>query len=150
MNWDAMGAIAEALGALAVLLTLLYLAIQMRQTNSSSRFSASKEIWNQFNDLNKLVTTDSTLRQVLSKEGELSADEQEQVYNFAMMFCNVWGSVQLAYNTGQIEADFYAAGAKDVQVEIDRWPNFKAAIETWLDNYPEFKDYDIFLPMEAS
>ena len=33
MNWDAIGATAEFLSAIAVFVTLLYLAIQIRQTN---------------------------------------------------------------------------------------------------------------------
>lgn len=33
MNWDALGAIAELVGALAVLITLIYLALQVRQNN---------------------------------------------------------------------------------------------------------------------
>lgn len=31
MNWEALGAVAEAVGALAVLVTLIYLALQVRQ-----------------------------------------------------------------------------------------------------------------------
>lgn len=40
MNWDAIGAIGEVIGALAVVLTLAYLAIQIRQNASSVRASA--------------------------------------------------------------------------------------------------------------
>ena len=32
MNWDALGAIAELLGALAVFVTVVYLTIQVRQS----------------------------------------------------------------------------------------------------------------------
>ena len=42
MNWEALGAIAEFLGAIAVLITLLYLARQIRQ-NRDSVESASAE-----------------------------------------------------------------------------------------------------------
>ena len=35
MNWDALGAIAEAVGALAVLATLIYLSVQIRQSARS-------------------------------------------------------------------------------------------------------------------
>jgi hypothetical protein len=31
VNWDAIGAVAEVIGALAVLITLIYLALQIRQ-----------------------------------------------------------------------------------------------------------------------
>ena len=40
MNWDALGAIAELLGAIAVLLTLVYLAIQLRQNNAFAQAQA--------------------------------------------------------------------------------------------------------------
>ena len=35
MNWEAIGAIAESLGALGVIITLAYLAIQLRQNSNS-------------------------------------------------------------------------------------------------------------------
>lgn len=35
LNWDAVGAIAESLGVVAVLLTLAYLAVQIRQNAQS-------------------------------------------------------------------------------------------------------------------
>ena len=37
MDWDAVGATAEAIGALAVIVTLAYLAIQLRQQNSVAK-----------------------------------------------------------------------------------------------------------------
>ena len=40
MNWDAIGAIGEILGAIGVIVTLGYLAVQIRQNTRSSRVSA--------------------------------------------------------------------------------------------------------------
>ncbi|MCZ6657643.1 MAG: hypothetical protein O7C67_10130 [Gammaproteobacteria bacterium] len=90
MNWDAVGAVGEILGSVAVL--LIYLATQMKQTNSVSRFNTTREIMGQFDDLNRLYGTDSTIRQVLAKKGELSADESEQLYTFTLMYCNAWAT----------------------------------------------------------
>ena len=46
MNWDALGAIAELLGAIAVFLTLAYLTVQMRQNSKAleqqNQFSAAQ------------------------------------------------------------------------------------------------------------
>lgn len=46
MNWDALGAIAELLGAVAVFLTLAYLTIQIRQNSAGldqkNKFSAAQ------------------------------------------------------------------------------------------------------------
>ena len=40
MNWEAIGAIGEIVGAAAVFLTLIYLALQIRQNTSSVRLAA--------------------------------------------------------------------------------------------------------------
>ena len=37
MNWEALGAIAEMIGGVAVLCTVIYLAIQVRQSTAMSR-----------------------------------------------------------------------------------------------------------------
>ena len=37
MNWEAIGAVGEILGAIAVLLSLAYLAVQIRQNTASVR-----------------------------------------------------------------------------------------------------------------
>ena len=46
MNWDALGAIAELLGAIAVFLTLAYLTVQVRQNSKAlelqNKFSAAQ------------------------------------------------------------------------------------------------------------
>jgi hypothetical protein len=146
VNWEAIGAAGEVLGAIAVFVTLIYLATQIRQSNSLTRFNATTEIVNQFNVLNRLVSTDHALRKVLSKENELSDDEREQVYNFAMMFCNVWVSAQIAHDNNQIEDEIYAACAKDVRIELARWPTFRQGVEQWLSNYPEHSARPIFQP----
>ena len=44
MNWDAAGAIGEIVGAVAVVVTLIYLAIQIRQNTESTRTAAETAI----------------------------------------------------------------------------------------------------------
>ncbi|MFT4562833.1 MAG: hypothetical protein ACI9BW_002580 [Gammaproteobacteria bacterium] len=48
MNWDALGAIGELVGAAAVVLTLGYLAFQIRQSSALARAAAQREINNSF------------------------------------------------------------------------------------------------------
>ena len=76
MNWEAIGAVSEIIGALAVVVTLAYLAVQIRQSNDLLR-SESRQV---------LVSNDVTslrsgmeLSDVFAKfvsSGELSAEEQ--------------------------------------------------------------------------
>ena len=41
MNWDALGAIAQSIGSLAVVLTLVYLSIQVRQNTQQAKDNAA-------------------------------------------------------------------------------------------------------------
>ena len=44
MNWEAIGAVAEALGAIGVILTLAYLTVQIRQNTSATRSSVRQAL----------------------------------------------------------------------------------------------------------
>ena len=43
MNWDAVGAISESVGALGVIVSLIYLALQVRQNTQQVRLSRAQE-----------------------------------------------------------------------------------------------------------
>jgi hypothetical protein len=44
MNWDAIGAIGEVVGAIAFVITLLYLSVQLRQNTSTVRYSIMRGV----------------------------------------------------------------------------------------------------------
>ena len=44
MNWEAIGAVGELVGALAVVMTLAYLALQIRQSNTVARADAYSRV----------------------------------------------------------------------------------------------------------
>ena len=56
MNWDAIGAIGEVIGALAVFITLGYLAIQIRQNTKAVRASALDSSVNAVNAVRTLTS----------------------------------------------------------------------------------------------
>ena len=65
MNWDALGATAELLGAVAVLGTLIYLAIQ---TRDNARVSKARAIWDaqsSFVDVNELLGDGGVLSELV-------------------------------------------------------------------------------------
>lgn len=52
MNWDAIGAIGEIVGAIAVVATLIYFAIQMRQYTTGLRSATFNATMQEFNQIN--------------------------------------------------------------------------------------------------
>ncbi len=72
MNWDAVGAIAELVGAGAVVLTLIYLSIQLRQNTSQVKHStvatevaAYQDMIGRISELNALRVTSSELTDLI-------------------------------------------------------------------------------------
>ena len=147
MNWDALGAVAELLGAGAVIATLLYLAKQLSHAVDTSSSAATDRALRGFDEINRLIVSDGSLRETLLKESPLTASESEQYFQLVVLYCNIWISVQSEYDSGQISEDLYNAAAADVQVEIDRWPRFKEFGELWLERFPQVGKGAIFEPL---
>ena len=70
MNWEAAGAIGEIVGAAAVVLTLAYLALQIRQSNKAARIAARLETTRQYADFLDGLFTDPNLARVFREGGE--------------------------------------------------------------------------------
>ena len=56
MNWDAIGAIAESVGTLAVLITLVYLAVQLRTANKQREIESLRHNWDGLNQICGLLS----------------------------------------------------------------------------------------------
>ena len=147
LPWDAIGALGEVFGAVAVLITLIYLARQLSHTLRSTQLDASERLMRGFDEINRAVLTDRSVREVLVKEGELSAQESLQLYQFAVLYCNIWISAQSAYDSGQISRSLYEDAARDVEIELERFPKLREPIKIWLERYPNVSDSAIFRPL---
>ena len=98
MNWDAIGAISEAVGAAAVIITLAYLAVQIRQ-NTQMNASALRQSFYDYTARQMLHGTDSAeFSALLAKAGmtdePLSPGERLQI---SRMFHAVFVGYQGAF-----------------------------------------------------
>lgn len=85
MNWDAVGAIAELVGAAGVIATLGYLAVQVRQNTISTRTSSYQAVVEAISDWSRAVGLTPGAAVLYTKGGQdlesLSSEERAQ-YNF--------------------------------------------------------------------
>ena len=63
MNWEAAGAIGEILGAAAVVISLFYLAIQIRTQNKEARLAAQHQVLTAFREAS-LIMSDPELADI--------------------------------------------------------------------------------------
>ena len=57
MNWDAIGAVAEIIGAMTILVSLVYVSMQIRQSNAIAQAEAERDIYHHWSHgIESLVT----------------------------------------------------------------------------------------------
>lgn len=61
MNWDAIGSIGEIVGAGAVVVSLVYLAIQIRKQTVEARLLATRELASDYQRIINTIATDDTV-----------------------------------------------------------------------------------------
>ena len=77
MNWDAISAIGEIVGAAAVVLTLLYLSKEIRQNSRSVAISALRDTTAQWNHWSEMLATSPDLSKVVAKGNNAYASLSE-------------------------------------------------------------------------
>ena len=76
MSWDAVGAVAELVGSFAVVLTLIYLAVQMRQNSTIAVAESEREILASWDDaVQNIIQNNSTMLPAMRDLASLDEDE---------------------------------------------------------------------------
>jgi len=152
MNWDALGAIGELVGAAAVVLTLAYLAKQIAQTNRVANSANIREVEQQYLDLYKLIASDPIFTELVTRlrdpEYRPGSDiDEERLRNFVKIVGTIWFSTQVAYDRGQIDEDTFQIYRDDVKVKLAEWPAIKPYVKNFVESYPSTGHLAIFTPL---
>ena len=98
MNWDAISAVAETAGTIAVLVTLVYLSIQMRIANKQREIESLRHNWDGLNSMCELLG-ESTEKASIVKRGRESlenlTDEERLVFEF--MHIRILNTIEVWY-----------------------------------------------------
>ena len=145
MNWDAIGAVGEIIGAAAVVLTLFYLAVQIRQSNRLSSFQTTRDIFAQFDDNNRLVVENQDLRMLAFMPLDALTNEQtKQLQVFVGRQANTLANLQTAYDQGLVDDALFAAGKLSLKGFMNDWPSITPILAQWSDEYPMLAGQEIF------
>lgn len=122
MNWDAIGAIGEIVGAVAVVITLAYLAAQVRSGKHALRTNVRDSAFQQLQDWNLHLVQDEKLP-LLFQQGARDLDglddaEQARFVHVAYSFIKLFENLYLHHRDGSLGAE--------------GWGDTKAVIEIYL------------------
>ena len=99
MNWDAIGALAELLGAAAVVLTLVYLSIQLRQNTRAVGRSMERAVWEDASTwMYKLIDNPETAELYIAgiRDNDLSVNDRMR---FRLLMRSLFGHWNLAFKS---------------------------------------------------
>jgi hypothetical protein len=117
MNWDALGAVGEMIGAVAVVITLLYVARQIHQVNAQTQASARFSLIKELGELNLLIAGDksvaSVFRRGLSGE-QLDDDERLQFFTILGQFLNISSVLFDLHDDGLLPQNQWLMMRKDI------------------------------------
>jgi hypothetical protein len=152
MNWEAIGAVGELLGAIVVIATLLYLTRQVSQTNQISKTAGARELQQKYSDLYTLILTDIVITGLVTKLRNpeyvsKSEEEEEQLESFCLLMCGIWLSTGVVHSEGQIEQNLYQVYCKDVEVKLSKWPGMRTQMKEVMKIYPTGATFEIFKPI---
>jgi len=85
MNWDAIGAIAETVGTLAVLITLVYLAVQLRTANKQREIESLRHNWDGLNQICSILSESPEKASIVLRGRESLqniTDEERMIFEF--------------------------------------------------------------------
>ena len=138
MNWDAAGAIAEVIGAITVVISVIYLAVQIRRQTDQSRLAATRELTEQHSDIiNRIIddelTADLYLRAV-KDFGALTSVERIRVSLLFHRMMRLIEQQHLHIEKGQIDPEFF----KSMDQMFFEWLTFPGVQAWWEEGSKDF------------
>jgi hypothetical protein len=131
MNWDMLGAVAELAAAIAVVISLLYLSRQVRDTNRLARAEASRTPNSDLNMLNASFGTHPAFRSALRRaiEGEerraFDPDDRVLLDLYLVSITNLYEQLLREVRAGTVDEgalDFGAKGMFELPFYRTSWP----------------------------
>ena len=112
MNWDAIGAIGEILGAFAVVGSLIYLAVQVRRQNAESRISSAHVVTTAFREVISSIQDPATAQLVIkARDGleGLTDPEVLQIVALSQSYFRVWEEAHYHHSEGRLDPSMWRA-----------------------------------------
>ncbi len=138
MDWEAIGAVGELLSAAAVLATLIYLALQIRQSNNIALRDSRTDVVSAFTEITKTILGNPELVslriKLRDKDSELSDIEKEQALLLADHYFGFWSKVNVSVSTGLLPTANKKAYFEGTRNLIRTYPGLAPYIEECLLN----------------
>lgn len=133
MNWDAIGAVAELLGALGVIGSLIYLATQIRQNTESVRMTSHHGVADQFQRSNLAVVQDPEIAELLTRglvdASGLSEAERIRFDGFLLAIFRTYEELYQLHRKGLVDPELWGSREQSMV----QWLSYPGVRAWWFD-----------------
>ncbi len=151
MNWPAVGAIGQVVGAFAVVVSLAYLAVQVRQSTAAMSAQAAHDALAAVREFNQHFMTNPTMARIFSYGADdpssLNETERQQFPHLVFNFFKTAEALHAQFLRGTLDADTWRAWER-VFMTFGKSPGFSAvwtvrkgfftpAFRSLYDSWPE-------------
>jgi len=147
MSLDSIGIIAEVIGAIAVVVSLLYVASQIKQSNRQSASDSGFALISELNRFLDNVLSEPEVVNVLVKlksGAPLAPDEAIRAEALAEQLINNWWVAETSYRNGIMEEDSYQAITDEATRYIKNYPSLRSYFLKILGHYHFSKNMRVF------
>ena len=148
MDWEAIGAIGEILGGIAVIGTLIYLSRQITHSLKLTTATQKQARMDSFATLNESILTTPGLRQFLSRmqsaEAKLSEDDIVLARHYIYLLFNIYNSAQSSFDSKLISKEEFEFFRNDLRVYLETYPALGPIMRKMLLEYPDAMKWEIY------
>lgn len=121
---------------LGVIVGIVFLIIELQQTNRIARYEAEIGYRNLAVELNaNRIENSETYAKLQLNEAELTPSEQAQALMMARQLLNFWNGAESAYNLGLISERTFNESLNDIPVSLQEAPGLVPSFTYLLDAY---------------
>jgi hypothetical protein len=149
MNWEAIGAIGETLGGIGVIVTLIYLALQIRQNTKVSRAASAQQMTDKWVTINlqvSLMPGGMTLSGI-SSLSDLPEEHAGQVLALWRAIFHQWSNNHYQYTQGVLDPVLFVPTGREIATYAATQGIGQFIREAWgtaryiyNDNFAEYMD----------
>jgi hypothetical protein len=144
MNWEIGAAIAEMVGAIAVVISLIYLALQIREQTNQSRLAAQHEVSSGIREVSNLYASEDISDIFVRANKDFESMSDAELVRLIVVTTNLlrgWEEAFLEKRDGYLEAGNWETLSRDY-TQLMGAPSFRRIWELRRQNYdPEFQIY---------
>ncbi len=138
---------------IGVLVGIIFLAVEVRQSNSIAIATTEISVREQFRSNNEMVLTNDAVAELLAKAADVNAEfsdvETEKLYAYMFVYINTWKSIEIAYENGMLPRATFDVVLDDIREILLGYPAVRPVAQWWIDSYQSEADSKLYAAVRA-